>query len=216
MSTNIYISDFRLPRPLSSSFQTQRSLYRPTVITLPSFPCIARNIAACGSEGGLRTPPDEEMSTAYQRSIAAPESFGLPKFTIPQGGNPFNPLLYPGRANMAVGEPSNPQLYRLADKTRDQQHGHQIQKLQHEPSIQARSSYSQAVENGAAMATAEAAVSSLPPVRLSTPASEATANMPRDETQSKNSDTLVYHSLTIPRCVSPNGGNLAELAAQVG
>jgi hypothetical protein len=28
-------------------------------------------------------------------------------------------------------------------------------------------------------------------------------------------ETLIYHSLQLPRCITPNGGNLAEFAAQV-
>jgi hypothetical protein len=30
-----------------------------------------------------------------------------------------------------------------------------------------------------------------------------------------NAESLVYHSLTIPKCISPAGGNLADFAAQV-
>jgi hypothetical protein len=30
-----------------------------------------------------------------------------------------------------------------------------------------------------------------------------------------DSDSLVYHSLQIPKCISPSGGNLADFAAQV-
>lgn len=31
----------------------------------------------------------------------------------------------------------------------------------------------------------------------------------------RSSETLIYHSLQIPKCISPNGGNLCDFAAQV-
>ncbi|EGX89807.1 mucin [Cordyceps militaris CM01] len=50
--------------------------------------------------------------------------------------------------------------------------------------------------------------------RPPTPTSEAT--MPSQESQSRrNSDTLIFHSLQIPKCISPAGGNLADFAAQM-
>ncbi|KAK2934117.1 Cyclin PHO80-like [Fusarium oxysporum f. sp. vasinfectum] len=45
-------------------------------------------------------------------------------------------------------------------------------------------------------------------VRPSTPASTASGS--KDE-----SESLVYHSLQIPKCISPSGGNLADFAAQM-
>lgn len=50
--------------------------------------------------------------------------------------------------------------------------------------------------------------------RPPTPTSDAT--MTTQSTRSRrDSDTLVYHSLQIPKCISPAGGNLADFAAQV-
>lgn len=47
--------------------------------------------------------------------------------------------------------------------------------------------------------------------RDTTPSSDP--NMTPSSTRS--ADTLVYHSLQIPKCISSRGGNLAEFAAQV-
>ncbi|KAM3471443.1 hypothetical protein MY8738_009327 [Beauveria namnaoensis] len=50
--------------------------------------------------------------------------------------------------------------------------------------------------------------------RPPTPSSETT--MPTQESRSRrNSDTLIFHSLQIPKCISPAGGNLADFAAQM-
>ncbi|KAM3439693.1 hypothetical protein NHJ13734_003574 [Beauveria thailandica] len=50
--------------------------------------------------------------------------------------------------------------------------------------------------------------------RPPTPTSETT--MPVQESRSRrNSDTLIFHSLQIPKCISPAGGNLADFAAQM-
>ncbi|KAM3467191.1 hypothetical protein NHJ6243_000222 [Beauveria neobassiana] len=50
--------------------------------------------------------------------------------------------------------------------------------------------------------------------RPPTPSSDTT--MPTQESRSRrNSDTLIFHSLQIPKCISPAGGNLADFAAQM-
>jgi hypothetical protein len=53
--------------------------------------------------------------------------------------------------------------------------------------------------------------------RHSTPTNgTAVQNGAKDESSSRRgSDTLIYHSLQIPRRISPEGGNLADFAAQV-
>lgn len=48
--------------------------------------------------------------------------------------------------------------------------------------------------------------------RPTTPPSISTARSAADK---KPADGLIYHSLSIPHCISPDGGNLADFAAQV-
>ncbi|KAJ4149907.1 hypothetical protein LMH87_010681 [Akanthomyces muscarius] len=48
------------------------------------------------------------------------------------------------------------------------------------------------------------------------PTPTADIAMPSQESRSRrNSDTLIFHSLQIPKCISPTGGNLADFAAQM-
>jgi hypothetical protein len=117
---------------------------------------------------------------------------------------------------MAVGEPSNLPMYRLPGQPREQQYSY-VQKPQQQASLSLdQSTYPLVVGSDAARLVAEPVVPSQQPVRAGTPTSEATAKVPSNgPSPKKNSDALVYHSLTIPRCISPNGGNLADLAAQV-
>ncbi|XWW97927.1 hypothetical protein V2A60_005923 [Cordyceps javanica] len=51
---------------------------------------------------------------------------------------------------------------------------------------------------------------------LARPPTPTEAKMPSQESHStRNSETLVFHSLQIPKCISPAGGNLADFAAQM-
>ncbi|KAM5371254.1 hypothetical protein ACJZ2D_008055 [Fusarium nematophilum] len=51
--------------------------------------------------------------------------------------------------------------------------------------------------------------------RPSTPASESTVTVDKDGATSRRGSELVFHSLQIPKCISPAGGNLADFAAQM-
>lgn len=199
-----------LPLPTSSS-QSRRPFHQPGAISLPKLPGLATSLATelapCNSESGLRTPPTEDMSTAYQPPLAALESHALPKYPSSLG--------HMGRANMAVGEPGNLPLYRLPAQPYEQQYSYPQKQLQ-QSVAPAPTTYPTVAGNDTTRVVAESVVPSQQPARAATPTSEGTAKVPSDgPSPKKNSDTLVYHSLTIPRCISPNGGNLAELAAQV-
>lgn len=50
----------------------------------------------------------------------------------------------------------------------------------------------------------------------STPAADSSISAKRSQSTSRRgSETLIYHSLQLPKCISPTGGNLSEFAAQV-
>ncbi|PHH58882.1 hypothetical protein CDD80_1940 [Ophiocordyceps camponoti-rufipedis] len=51
-------------------------------------------------------------------------------------------------------------------------------------------------------------------LRSSTPSTTDTAKYDAHASRS-SSETLIYHSLQIPRCISPQGGNLSDFAAQM-
>lgn len=56
----------------------------------------------------------------------------------------------------------------------------------------------------------------LPTVRRITPPADLISTTAPDASAiRRGSETLIYHSLQIPKCISPKGGNLAEFAAQV-
>ena len=113
---------------------------------------------------------------------------------------------------MAVGEPGNPQMYRLMTKPQEQLFPvYARPEEEHTAQDQARFVSTDGI--GISRSTIETTAASQHSTRPSTPTSGA---MLKDGSVSRRgSDTLVYHSLTIPRCISPSGGNLAELAAQV-
>lgn len=196
-----------LSLPTSSS-PSRGTFHRPLATSLPRIPSLVREFAPYNSESGLQTPPSEDMSTAYQPPLAALESHAMSKYPSALG--------HVGRANMAVGEPSNLPIYRLPGQPREQQYSY-AQKPQQQASLSLdQSTYPLLVGTDATRLVAEPIVPSQQPVRAATPTSEANGKVPSNgPSPKKNSDTLVYHSLTIPRCISPNGGNLADLAAQV-
>lgn len=63
---------------------------------------------------------------------------------------------------------------------------------------------------------AQANPKSRQPTGPSTPLQETTISVPPSKAAApRPSETLVYHSLQIPSCITPEGGNLADFAAQV-
>lgn len=163
---------------------------RPFSIALPKPPHLAWETASAWS-GGLRTPPVEDMSTAYQPPLAAYENHAM-------HGYPSS-LAQVGR-RMPAGEPINPQLYKqpipnqqlLSNWPRD-----------HNPFT------------SSAVPVANQQTVARPPSPA--PAAEASLTVPQQngQTSRRGSETLIYHSLELPRRISPNGGNLSDFAAQV-
>lgn len=209
--------------PSSSTFLFSRSLrplQRPTTRSMLQLPRFDHKAAIWASGCGLPTPPTANMSTAYHPP-ATLESHAIPKYT--SSG-------HIGRANMAVGDPNNPQLYRLTTtKPREQPHPYSQRQLQPQlqpqtqPQPQPQHSLNQDALNyflvdggGFPRPTAESTAAPQHSTQPPAPVAEEKLKVPSGGLSStRSSDTLVYHSLTIPRCISPNGGNLAELAAQV-
>ncbi|KAL7935882.1 hypothetical protein V8C35DRAFT_263800 [Trichoderma chlorosporum] len=134
---------------------------------------------------GLRTPPVDEMSTTYQQAPAAYDSHALRSYA--------SSIAHPrASTSAAVGahDARNvaAQYYRY-------------------PAQQSQSTTSQS-RNGTLHGTP-----SDRSTKSATPASSVSA---KDAISSRrSSETLIYHSLQIPRCISSNGGSLADFAAQM-
>lgn len=207
MSLDTWMTPYFLLRPPTSPSHNRISVYQPTIATLPKPPSLAQEPAHLDGGSGLRTPPTEDMSTTYQPPLAALESHALPKYPSSMG--------HMGRVNTSVGDPSNLPVYRLPTQSREQHYSYS-QKQPQRTFAADHSNYQLAVANDAARVVTEPTIPSQQQARTATPTTEGSVNTTSDGPSSKKKpDTLVYHSLTIPRCISPSGGNLAELAAQV-
>lgn len=155
----------------------------PLRIPLPKLPPIARGSLFLGS--GLRTPPVDDMSTAFQPALASYDNHAVHNYPVTMG-----------RAKISTNESRNPQYYSYPSE--------QIQPRQAASSIQPLNAPFPAVPQ----ATEFHLVKPLTP--------EASVTTSQQEVCSqRGSETLVYHSLDIPKCISPNRGNLADFAARV-
>lgn len=191
--------------PLSPYSRSARSVVgskgqQTPSLQLPKIPRLSQEAVLWSS--GLRTPPVEDMSTTYQPSLAALESHAM-------HGYPHS-LAHVGRTKMAVTDPATGQIYRPStqqlhplQQTQPHQHPQQlpntwVQKDQGFPPTQPLTSNLQHTS------------------RAPSPAPDANLAPPQNRmTSRRGSESLVYHSLEIPRRVSPTGGNLADFAAQV-
>jgi hypothetical protein len=179
----------------------------PSSIQLPKLHSRFDNTPS--SRNGLRTPPSDEMSTVFQPPLASWENHAIHNYpaAVPQTARPAAP----------VADASGSQYYRYPTQQQDQQQQQQTQTqttynryYQHEQSTQPQlelhpTSQVSQHRNGSISAESQAVGQT---ARASTPASTASGS--KDE-----SESLVYHSLQIPKCISPSGGNLADFAAQV-
>ncbi|SPJ84042.1 uncharacterized protein FTOL_10558 [Fusarium torulosum] len=181
----------------------------PSSIKLPQLPARFDNILSLAN--GLKTPPTDNMSTAFQPPLASWDSHAIHNYPdVPQAA----------RSAAAMNDTRSSQYYRYpAHQQEQQQHQSQPQTtynhyyqqeqsthLQHE--LHPASQVSQQ-RNGSISTVPQAVPAVGQAVRPSTPpVSSKTVN--KDD-----SESLVYHSLQIPKCISPSGGNLADFAAQM-
>lgn len=151
---------------------------------------------------GLRTPPVDDMSTAYQPPMAAYGSHGL---------HSYSQSLAASRPRAVVNEPRASQNYRQAQPQHHSQPQQQAYPQQVQPVVATQA------RNIPVSIPTQAFPGSNHNTRPSTPSSEAVAppTSKGGTVSRRGSDSLVFHSLQIPKCISPNGGNLAEFAAQV-
>lgn len=143
------------------------------------------------------SPANDSMSTMYQPAPAAYDSHGLHAYHVPSRGSSAD------RSVESVHDPRQSQLSRYS--VQQQRHVQQLQQQQHQ---------AQAFHPGMASRTHYVPSTNQPIPNVQAPPKESVVTHGTPES-SRSADTLVYHSLQIPKCISPNGGNLAEFAAQM-
>lgn len=152
-------------------------------VVLPKLPLVS---TSSGLGNGLRTPPVDDMSTAYQPAMSTYEGHTL-------SGYP-SALSHSSHIKPVVDDARSSHQYRYSSQ--------QVQ-----------------LRNGPYLSTEPAADPMLrqPPSSL-TPVTESsvTAKRSHSTTPRRGSETLIYHSLQMPKCISHTGGNLSDFAAQVG
>lgn len=192
------------PSPPHGSVSREPSF--PSSIQLPKLHSRFDNIPL--SRNGLRTPPTDEMSTVFQPQLASWENHAIHNYpaAVPQAARPTAPVT-DARASQYYRYPTQQQQSQPQPQTTYNhcyQHELSTQPAQPQLNLHATSQVSQH-RNGSISAESQALGQT---IRPSTPASTASGS--KDE-----SESLVYHSLQIPKCISPSGGNLADFAAQV-
>lgn len=177
----------------------------PPSIDLPKLPPLTHDIAFLGS--GLRTPPVDDMSTAFQPALASYDSHAMHTYpsSMPQAA----------RAKVALNDSRNSQYYRYPVQQQAQQTQQVQHQVQHQQGPFQMPSTSQPSLSSVSSIAQPGSVSRHT-TNPSTPASGTIASSQKEGSSSRRgSETLIYHSLQIPKCISPTGGNLADFAAQM-
>jgi hypothetical protein len=182
-------------------------------IALPKSPALIRDSSSLGT--GLTTPPVDDMSTTYQAPLGAYDGHGMQHNFAPSTASA-------ACTKMSMMDSRDSQQYScLPPRQTMQRHMQQPQPqiLQVQPQLQSQTKLVPDVQPASGLAYVSVPLLGPPScqsTRNSTPGSEAAMAMASDGTSARRgSETLVYHSLQIPKCISPQGGNLAEFAAQV-
>lgn len=187
-----------LPSPSASCSRRQIALPPPGVALAKQPRPFSQEAALLAS--GLTTPPVEDMSTTYHPALSAYDGHAMHSYP--------SSLAQAGRAKSA------------AVNAHDSRSAQQYYRY---PTQQASQTQTQLVASSqphvnsfpTAQMVPSSRPSTRPPTRPSTPTAETMAAAVDGTTSRRGSETLIYHSLQIPKCISPNGGNLAEFAAQV-
>lgn len=198
---------------------SQRAGYLGSTTQLPKLPPLTHDIILSGS--GLSTPQLDDMSTAFHPSLTSYDSHGVHSYPAASS--------QAARAKAAaVNELRTSQYYR--DSVPPQQPQHQYEQMQHsrqqayhqlphhyDPQpVSAISLHRNLSISSAAQPTVTSRQSIRPatPPPSTFPSSTNPLGSEQDASE-QEAESLVYHSLRIPKCVSPQGGNLADFAAQV-
>lgn len=205
MSLGIPSSNILFPPTPDHGSGARRFQLPPRGLNLPKLPPLASDFASLGS--GLRTPPVDDMSAAFQPALASYDSHAMYNYAAPM------PQVARAKA-AAIGDSKNSQYYRgaLLQQPQQPQQGQQLSSHP-QPALQVPP----ATQHTNSSVSSVTQLSSTPQQATgpSSPASGSIASVMGSSTSRRGSESLVYHSLQIPKCISPSGGNLADFAAQV-
>jgi hypothetical protein len=206
VGSSLAISNFP-PSPPHGSGSRESSF--PSSIKLPKLPSRFHDTLALGD--GLRTPPTDDMSTVFQPPVASWDNHAIHNYpsAVPQTA----------RAPATINDTGKSQYYRYPVQQAEQQHQPQPQNTYNRYYQQEQSAHpthelhptSQVSQhrNGSISTASHTVPVAGQTAQPSTPPN-STSTATRDDAES-----LVYHSLVIPKCISPAGGNLADFAAQM-
>lgn len=190
MSLRSQLSTSILPPSPSNILGRRDRLVPPGHLPLLKPLSLTEDAVVAGS--GLRTPPVDDMSTTYHSTLPVYDGHVI------HG--------YPAMAPHAT----RPKAV-VDDGRSTQQHRYPAHAAQPASASLARNS------NTSSHSTAQLShTCSRPSTRPSTPTPEVfDVGKPDGTTTRRGSDTLIYHSLQIPKCISAHGGSLSDFAAQM-
>ena len=199
---SVSFRESRLPLSPSLSFGCLEVRPSNTRLVQPNLPSLAWKTTYSAS--GLRTPPVDDMSTTYQPAVAAYDGHGLHQCSS-MGGS--RSTVVPDSRQAQYYQPHAQHSQQLQPSARSQQPPH----LQTQPALASSSDTYYA----SAPSTSQT-VHSQHSTRPSTPGSEAGhSTRSTGKPSRRDSKSLVYHSMRIPKMISSNGGSLPDFAAQV-
>lgn len=173
-----------LPSHIPPSFSSsggRRAAPPSSGLALSNLPLLKAQDLQVGS--GLRTPPVDDMSTAYQPTMP---------YHAQSVRDYAASMAHAARAKAAMVEPQQ----------------NTVRYDQQQP-VASHQRYP------AAAAASQQSLQAIQPVHPVSPKHEPAPSRKEKAVGGGSSDSLIYHSLHIPRCISKSGGNLADFAAQV-
>ncbi|KAM0280218.1 hypothetical protein ACHAQH_004176 [Verticillium albo-atrum] len=151
---------------------------------------------------GLQTPPSDNMTTTYQPPIVGPyDNHVLPSYS--------SALPHVRGSVPSMNEVARTSQYpRYPQQQQQQQH-------QQQPAQQQPYTYPTNLSQNPASGISQYSTTSKHSTRHSTPTAEGSMSSQNGSTSRRGSQALIHHSLHVPSCINPKGGNLADFAAQI-
>jgi hypothetical protein len=193
-----------LPSPANSFGYQQQRRHIPPPLGLRKLQETSLADEAALYAGGLRTPPAEDkMSTAYHNHSAVLSSTYDSHVALARQPGTLAQASRASGVLCDVNQISRNQPQQQPQQYQQQQPQYQSQQIHHTSSFAPANPHPHSA-------------SSRHSTRPSTPSSTGTSHAHSEGTVSRRESTMVMHSLQLPSCISPHGGNLDDFAALVG